>query len=81
MDDEREEVLIDIIEYLRENDEEQITISELNEIMATKITAHSQAFTTKWLKSRLLEQLKDKVIKTINNKNNVITFWTYFKIP
>ena len=49
---------------------------ELNEIMAAKIPAHSQAFTTTWLKARLLEHLKDEVIITnINNKNNVITFF------
>ena len=44
--------------------------------MAAKFPEHSEAFTTKWLKARLLEQLKDKVIITnINNKNNVITFF------
>ena len=75
VDEEREEVLLEIIEYLRQNDEDQITISELNEMMAAKIPAHSQAFTSKWLKARLLEQLKDEVIITnINNKTNVITF-------
>ena len=62
LDEEREEVLIDIIEYSGKNDEEQITISELNEIMVAKIPAHLQAFTTKWLKARLSDQLKDEVI-------------------
>ena len=66
----REKVFQQMIEYLRENDLKELMDSFL------KDSPH-EAFTTKWIKHRLQEQLKDEIVITeINGKPNVVTFQT-----
>ena len=59
-----------MIGYLRENDLKELMDSFL------KDSPH-EAFTTKWIKHRLQEQLKDEIVITeINGKPNIVTFQT-----
>ena len=65
-----------MIEYLRANDDEQITLNDFKELMGSflKDCPH-EAFTTKWIKHKLQEQSKnDIVIIGINGKPNAVTF-------
>ena len=71
-----EKVFQQLIEYLRANDEEQITLNDLKQFMDSflKDSPH-EAFTTKWIKHKLQEQLKDEIVITeINGKPNVVLF-------
>ena len=75
IDEDRETAFEEIIDHLIKNDDEQVTISELNAMMMEKVPDHSSAFSGKWLQNRLMERLKDQVIlTTVNGKSNVITF-------
>ena len=67
----REKVFQQIIEYLRAHDEEQITLNDLKELMDSflKDSPHD-VFTTKWIKNKLQEQLKDEILITENNGNS-----------
>ena len=74
----RDKVFQQIVEYLRADDEEQITLNDLKELMDSflKDSPH-EAFTTKWIKHELQEQLKDEIVITeINGKPNIVTFRT-----
>ena len=65
-----------MIEYLLANNEEQITLNDLKELMDffLKDSPH-EAFTTKWIKQKLQEQLKDEAVMTeINGEPNVVIF-------
>ena len=65
-------------EYLRANDEEQIALNDLKKLMDSflKDSPH-EVCTTKWIRHKLQEQLKDEIeIKEINGKLNVVTFRT-----
>ena len=67
-----------MIEHLLAINEEQITLNDLKELMDSflKDSPH-EAFTTKWIKQKLQEQLKDEaVITEINGETNVVTFRT-----
>ena len=67
-----------MIEYLCANVEKQITLNDLKELMDSflKDSPH-EASTTKWMKHKLQEELKDEtVITEINCKSNVVTFRT-----
>ena len=77
----RENVFQQMIEYLRANDEEHITLNDLQYLkeLMDSFLKHSphEAFTTKWIKHKLQEQLKDDIVITeINGKSNVATFRT-----
>ena len=55
-----------VVEYLQENDEEQLTINDLVMDEQLKNNPH-EAFSSKWMKDRLMEQLRnDIVISEIN---------------
>ena len=74
----RQKIFQQMIEYLHANNEEQITLNDLKEFMDSflKNSPH-EAFTTKWIKHKLQEQLKDEIAITENNgKPNVVTFRT-----
>ena len=67
-----------IIEFLCANDKEQTTLNDLKELMASflKDSPH-KAFTKKWIKHKLQEQLKDEIVITkINGKPIAVTFRT-----
>ena len=65
-----------VCKYLRENDDEQVTVSDLILIMQQHLKdSTSEAFTSKWMKAQLTEQFKDETVFTeINGKQNVVTF-------
>ena len=65
-----------MIKHLCANDEEQITLNDLKELMDffLKDSPH-EAFTTKYIKYKLQELVKDEIVITeINGKPNVVTF-------
>ena len=65
-----------IIGFLRANDKEQTTLNDLKELKDSflKDSPH-EAFTTKWIKHKLQEQLKDEIVITeINGKPIAVTF-------
>ena len=74
----RENAFERVISYLRENDEEQITIKDLVVLMENYLKdSDHEAYTTRWIKHRLLETLKDDiVIAEVNGKQDVVTFRT-----
>ena len=75
VDEDRKAVFEEILDYLIKNDDEQITLPELQDMMAEKIPAHSSAFTCKHILKLLKERLGDQIIVTsINGKSNVVTF-------
>lgn len=62
--------------YLKDNDDEQITVQGLLSLMLNYLKdSSSEAFTSKWLKNRLIEHFKGEIVFTeINGKQNVVTF-------
>ena len=76
LDLDRESAFNLVCKYLPENDDEQVTISDLILIMQQHLKdSTSEAFTSKWMKVRLTEQFKDEIVFTeINGKQNVVIF-------
>ncbi len=75
--DTRENAFIQVIQYLQENDDEQITIGDLmakmNEYMVDD--ANASTFTDRYMKQRLLDNFGDQIVITeIDSKANVVTF-------
>ena len=69
-----EEAFLDVIQYLEENDDEQITIQTLVDKMEEFLDG-KDSFTPKKLKTRLLGYFGDQiVITTVQKKDNVVTF-------
>ena len=72
----REVAFMFVANYLKDNDDEQITVNDLLSLMQNHLKeSSSHAFTAKWLKNRLIEHFKDEIVFTeINGKQNVVTF-------
>ena len=72
----REAAFIEVANYLKENDEEQLTLSDLQAMMANMLPEQKgDAYCTKWLQEKLLTYFKDQiVISNIQGKPNVVTF-------
>ena len=65
-----------VVEYLQENDEEeQLTINDLVMLMDEQLKNNPhEAFSSKWMKDRLMEQLQnDIVISEINGISVIVT--------
>lgn len=72
----RESAFAYVANYLKTNDDEQITINDLTTIMKEQLAgSSSEQFTPKWMKKRLSDYFKDDIVFTeINGKKNVVTF-------
>jgi len=70
-----------VVTFLEENDDEQITITNLIDMMNQHLeNTDSTAYVPSHTKSRLLEHSGDRIlIKEINGKSNVVTFRTTAK--
>ena len=70
-----------VIEYLEENDDEQITVTDLVTHMATLLqNPDSEPYSPKWMKKKLQEKYEDEIVFTeINGKSNVATFCSQAK--
>ena len=65
-----------VVEYLQENDEEeQLTVNDLVMLMDEQLKNNPhEAFSSKWMKDRLMEQLRnDIVISEINGISVIVT--------
>lgn len=76
VNDIRDEAFKKVIEYLKENDEEQTTIAELCEMMGQYLKDEDcEAYSQTHMKRKLSETLEDRIIITnIKGKQNVVTF-------
>ena len=73
---ERTDAFLEAVSYLEENDDEQITVSDLIRCMEDNIIGldHS-AYSPQHMKTKLQELYGDRIIITeINGKTNVVTF-------
>lgn len=77
-DEEKREAFLKVTKFLEENDDEQITVSDLMEKMEEYLSdSNSEAYGRHHMKTKLLEHFGDKIIITdINGKPNVVTFKT-----
>ena len=77
----RESASLFVANYLKENDDEQTAVNDLLSITQERLKdSSSDAFTSKWLKNRLMEYFKDDIAFTeINGKHNDVTFKTKAK--
>ena len=77
----RESAFLFVANYLKENDDEHTTGNDLLPIRQEHLEdSLSDAFTSKWLKNRLMEYFKDDIVLTeINGKHNAVTFRTKAK--
>ena len=75
-DSERKQAFLEVANYLQQNDEEQLTIVDLVKKMEEILEDTGfEPYSLSYMKSRLLEHFKDKIIVTeINGKHNVVTF-------
>ena len=74
VDTEKEEVFLEVAEFLGNHNDEQFTLSEIVKMMDEKLNS-SEAYTAKWLRKRLQEYFEEKIIFTsTSGKYNVITF-------
>ena len=73
VDIDKDRAFANICEYLRENDEEQNTQSELATMMKGMLqNEDSVEYTTKWLQTRLLKTFQDEIIVTFVEKASKI---------
>lgn len=80
--DERTAAFLEVVKYLEENDDEQITINDLIDLMQQKL-AHSEheGYGYTHMKTRLQEHFGEKIIYTeINGKPNVVTLRTTARV-
>ena len=71
----QEAVFNEVVKYLQENDDEQITISELTEMMGKLCVDLKIAYSKVWMKQKLLDRFGDDImIGNINGKEDVVTF-------
>jgi len=77
-DEERSEAFLNITKFLRENDDEQITIRDLEEKMQEYLgDLGGMAYGHTHMKTKIKEHFGDQIIITeINGKPNVVTFRT-----
>ena len=73
---ERTDAFLEVISYLEENDDEQITVSDLIRRMEDNLSgSHHIAYGAQHMKNKLQEVYGDRIIITeINGKPNVVTF-------
>ncbi len=73
---ERNDAFLEAISYLKENDDEQITIYDLIARMEDKLVGSDlSAFSSQYMKKKLQEVYGDRIIiSEINGKPNVVTF-------
>ncbi|MES9884095.1 MAG: hypothetical protein ABW185_24890, partial [Sedimenticola sp.] len=72
------EAFLKVIKYLEENDEEQLTIGDLIQQMASYLSdTDSEPYCFKYMKEQILKQFGEKIIITeVNGTPNVVTFWS-----
>ena len=74
-DDEKTGAFLQVVHYLEENDDEQITIGDLTELMQTFLSVkEKEAYRFTHMKMKLMEHFGENIIVTeINGKPNVVT--------
>ena len=80
-DKDRDQAFQDVLKYLERNDEEQITITDLIELMKQKLEENGNPETDPYsfphMKKKLEEYFGNRIIITsINGKPNVVTFYS-----
>ena len=80
--DTRAEAFLEVARYLEDNDDEQITISDLIDLMNQKLADTTyEAYTYPHMKTKLQEHFGERLIQTeINGKPNVVTFRTTARV-
>ncbi len=75
-DEEKREAFVKVVDFLRENDDEQITVSDLMENIKEFLGGEG-AYGRTHMRTKLKEYLgKEVIITNINGKPNVVTFVT-----
>ena len=76
-----QEAFTAVVDYLLENDDEQITVQDLVDYMESQLECDpSKAYSSVWMKKRLQDKFGEEIIFTeINGKANVATFRTRAK--
>ena len=76
-DTEKTEAFFGAVDYLQENDDETLTINDLVERMKAILSDPCDAYSGKYMKSKLLQHFGERIIVTeINGRPNVVTFRT-----
>ena len=79
-DETQEAAFIEVTKYLKENDDEQITLTDLTNMMGKLCPEPIMAYSNVWMKKKLQEYFGDDIIITnINGKSDVVTFVTTAK--
>ena len=75
-DEEKIDAFLRVAKFLQDNDDEQITVNDLNDLMNDFMAdSESTAYGHTHMKSRLKEHFGDQILITeINGKSNVVTF-------
>ena len=75
-DDEKTDAFLRVAKFLQENDDEQITVSDLIALMNDYMAdSEGTAYSHTHMKAKLMEHFGDKILITeINGKANVVTF-------
>ena len=81
-DDKRPEAFLEVASYLEDNDNEQITINDLNDLMNQKLAnTDYDAYGYTYMKTKLQEHFGERIVQTeINGNPNVITFRTTARV-
>ena len=81
-DDNRTVAFLEVAKYIQDNDDEQITISDLVDIMQQKLAnCESEAYSYKYMKKKLQEHFGENILFTeMNGKQNVVTMRTTAKV-
>jgi len=73
--EQKNDAFIKVVEFLKENEEKQVTVSDLCETMQKHLGRDEKAYSVKYMKSKLLDHFgQEIVITTIMNVANVVTF-------
>ena len=75
-DSKRKQAFLEVVNYLQQNDEEQLTVADLVRKMEEILQGTGfEPYSIKYMTSRLLEHFKGQIIVTeVNGKLNVVTF-------
>ena len=75
-EEERTEAFLEVVHFLEENDDEQITVNDLMDKMEDILDGSEYcAYTRKHMQSKLEEHFGDSIVIThVNGKSNVVTF-------
>lgn len=91
IEEEKEQAFLEVAQYLKDNDDEQITVTDLVARMENLLRqSECVAYTGKHMKNKLMEHFSDKIVFTeINGRSDVVTLkskassilYNFYKAP